>query len=284
MRNITGYYTKKNGNTVEFNVQVPGSWQELEAHQLATALQVLHYSKADPFVRDTSLLALLFQSHWHILDNLDEEELWGLMPLIAFMLEEPPPAINVFPKLKLRKKWHYAPAQDLSNLTFGEWCFVYHAWHYYTFFKEPEYLDKLIATIYRTIAPGADEKLAVDLDVREPFDENMITLRARSLADIQGKFKLAVYAWFTAALMQVMESRPNVFPKPEPVHGSEESPAESPQLPDPSDRTWFTVFRELIGPKWGTTEQLKNTNAMFVLDGLEEKQIEYNSMKQPQAQ
>lgn len=270
MKNISGKYEIK-GKSVGFNVDIPSSWEELDRYQFATIIQVLNFRKADPYTISVSLLSLLFgQKNFHILSGLPEEYLYELVPLTNFILEDKPPLKNFFPEINLNKKKHISPDPDLSNLGFGEWCFAFEFYNYYQLTTDIKWLNKLIAVIYRPIDPNEDEdspKFTGDL--RERFNENLIAKREKAVQSLEERIRLAILSWFSVALSHVTADRPNVFPTPR-------EGEETPVSPTPDSRTWMSVFRDLLGPKWGTTEELKNTNAMFILDELEERQIEYD--------
>ncbi|RZM19143.1 MAG: hypothetical protein EOO88_38830, partial [Pedobacter sp.] len=267
MRSITGHY-EKNYKAVKFSHQVPGSWDELDSKQFARIIQVLHYNKADEHTIAVSLLALLFgKDGWHILDNLPDEDRYSLVPLTNFIRDVKPPVYNPFPNLKIHKRWCAAPAQDLSNMSFGEWCFAFQFYTYYKLTNDSIWVNKLIACLYRPADLSQDkESPEYTGDVREAFNENLIDSRAKRIASIPEHFRLGVLAWFTLAVQTVMEARPLVFPVNE--IDQQETIEDPEQTPEIDSRTWLTVFRELLGPKWGTTNRLKHTNAMFVLDAL----------------
>jgi hypothetical protein len=273
MRQVSGTYIGKHKKPVPFDVQIPSSWAELGREQAASVLEVLTYKNANKNVIGASLLALLFGDKWEILAYQDNEALYSLLGLTNFLLETQPEAKNNYPAIKLRRKKHIAPADDLNNLSFGEWCFAYQACHYYRLSRDPLYLDKLIAILYRpadkTNKPGTATYTG---DHREVFNENLIDLRARSVADVQLRIKQSILAWFSAALYNIMQDRPHVFPQGK---DGEEEPAAA----GDENRTWFTVFRELLGPKWGTEKELRHANAIFILDALEEQQIELKNTR-----
>lgn len=272
MIRINGNYVEHN-QPVPFDIALPSQWSELSPHQVATILEVLTYKRADKYVIAASLLSLLFDKHYHILTKQSDEYMHSLLPLTNFLMETQPPATNFFPKLKINKKVCLAPADDLSNIGFGEFCFAYQAYCYYTIWKDKRYIDKLIAILYRPANPEmTTESLNYSGDLRQIFNENLVAGRERGIADIELKFKRACLEWFTAAIYNVMSVRPHVFPQTPEGQETETDP------PD-DHRTWFTVFRELLGPKWGTEEKLKYTNAMFVLDALEEQHIELEHRK-----
>jgi hypothetical protein len=274
MRQISGNRLLK-GQIIDYNFTIPSSWDELSYYQHAYILQVLHHD-GDKFLKTDKLLYILFEGHWDILADISADDLHGLASCTNFIFNERPSAINKFPKIKLNKKFYLAPADNLGNIGFGEWCFVYQFAKYFRETNDMIFLDKLIATLYRLPDPAQHpDDINYSGDIREIFNENLIDNRARLVADIPEKLKLGIYTWFGSALFEVMERRPHAFP---PVNPNDQTDNDS----DPDDgRTWLTIFRELLGPKWGTTKELKYTNAMFVLDGLEETRIEYEKSMRP---
>jgi hypothetical protein len=212
----------------------------------------------------------LFTNQSHILFNLGGEELLALAPLTNFLAETKPEITAPLPELQIGEKRLIPPAADLSNIGFGEWCFAYQAYHYHCASHDEKYLDQLIAVLYRPADPAMNtDRHDYTGDLRYPFNENLIQFREKEIAPLPFIVKQGIHTWFCTALLHIMANRDHLFP--------ETLPGDEPDTD--STRTWFTVFRELLGPKWGTEEKLKHTNALFVLDSLEEAQIEYLSRK-----
>lgn len=277
MRKINGHYTDQFVKQHAYSAEIPESWDELNAGQYAMLLQLLTYANADKHTIGASMLSVLFgPKNCHILNNLPDDLLYELMPFTNFVFETAPPPNNRFPKLKLRKKKCFAPADDLSNIGFGEWCFAYQFYTYFIKTGEIEFLNRLIATLYRPTDPEQTPN-SPDFkgDIRLPFNENLIESQAKAVADVSERIKTAILGWLRVTFSSIQDSRPNAFPEPEKdVTGNIKEQADD-------ARTWLTVFRELLGPKWGTVDQLKYTNAMFVLDHLEEQQLEFNRNAKP---
>jgi hypothetical protein len=273
MRTISGHYTDNFGKEHAYNAQIPVSWDDLDAYQYATILKLLTYQKADKHVMANSFLSVLFgPKNWHILNFLPDELLYELVPLTNFILDTAPSAINKFPKLKIRKKECFAPAEDLSNIGFGEWCFAY---EYYTAFLKTgdiTWLNKLIAALYRPADPQqVPGSPSFNGDIRLPFNENLVDDASKAVGDIEERIRLAVLGWLRAAFSNIQETRKSAFPEPE-----KDEEGNVKESPAGDARTWLTVFRELLGVKWGLTGDLKFTNALFVLDYLDEQQLEFN--------
>lgn len=279
MRNIAGTYPKGKSE-IKFNFDVPSSWEDLDPHAFATIIEVMNFSKADKYTISISLLALLIgQKNFHVLDGLPDELLYDMVPLTNFLVEEKPPLKNYFPELKLKKIKHIAPADDLSNIGFGEWCFAYEYYKLYQITRDKKYLNRLIATLYRPVDPKQKEDSPTFKgDTREVFNEVLVKRRSFAVSSVSERMKIAILAWFSVALKNVSEDRPHVFPESKPAKEIPGQDSEVPTQEADHSRTWLSVFRELLGPKWGTTEELKKTNAMFILDELEERQIEFIEM------
>lgn len=273
MRKVSGHYELKKSE-IKFDIEIPSAWNEIDKHQFATIIQVLHFRKADSYTISVSLLALLFgQKNFHILSGLPDDLLTELVPLTNFLIEEKPPVQNYWPAINIKKKRHIAPADDLSNLSFGEWCFAFEIYNQYRLTNDQQWLNKLIAVIYRPVDPHAKEDSPnFTGDLREKFNENLIERRAKGIQAIEEKVKLAIVAWFSVALAEVTEDRPHVFPKKDGEQKAEKTSGSD-------SKTWLTVFRDLLGPKWGDIDKLKHTNALFVLDELEDRQIEFEQAK-----
>jgi hypothetical protein len=271
MKHIDGFYTDKKNRIIDFSCDIASSWEELKPYQTAFILQALTFRRSNKYMLGVALLSALFDGRWKILSNLGDDELNQLMPLTNFLIDSEPELKNPFPTLNLRRKQYLAPADDLSNIGFGEWVFAFQSYQNYCDKKDKIYLDELIAALYRLRDPQQNESNPeYKGDNRLPFNENLIAPVARTVADIDEHRKLAILSWFAAAVLNIMNTRPNLFP----VKNDQQPDQDG---GDDAGRTWFSVFRELLGPKWGTIDQLKYTNAMFVLDGLEEQQLEHNS-------
>ena len=272
MHNLTGTYTI-NGLEKDFSFSIPQNWAELEPLQTAYILETLSYSKADPFTLKTSIMVLVCgPKNFQTLCNMADEDRHTIYNLIDWVFTTRPPAINKFTSLKINKKTYIAPSNTLGNLCFGEWCFAYEFYSAFHKYKSPEYLNKLIATLYRQPLAGiTPDSENYNGDLRTPFNENQIDNTAKGVQGIQENIKLTILTWFTSAMLEVMEKRPHVFPKPLPKDESEETTEPN----EPNHRTWLTIFRELLGPKFGTSPELKNTPATFVLDYLEEQHISF---------
>jgi hypothetical protein len=282
MRNISGIYTTNRKKTKRYSIQIAGDWNELTPGQFGTAIYMLQVTtKADPDWIRLSLLTLLFQKHWPVLEGVSPDDRHTLLiELTRFFYEVEPPLINFYPKIKISKTELISAALDLNNIGFGEWCFLDTYFSFY--FKSSgdiKWLDRMIATVYRPRDPQANEdQVNYTGDLRQVFNENLIPKRAELVSTFTTQQKMAIFQWLAIALKQAKDIRPDAFPRVEPARdeNGELLPVEQSEAKEES--TWMDVFNELIGPKFGTPETLKHTNAFLVLDHLNKEQKVFKSL------
>jgi hypothetical protein len=104
---------------------------------------------------------------------------------------------NCVPEFRCRFRRYYGPADRLYNLTFGEYIV---ADNYYTRYLETrnvEFLDKLMATLYRRKDKEYDPESSLYRgDKREPFNSHTVEARAKKLSRMDINLKLAVMLLF----------------------------------------------------------------------------------------
>jgi hypothetical protein len=272
MHNLTG----TTSTSTPFAFQMPSNWDELEPLQTAYILETLSYSKADPYTLKMSVMVLVCGvKNFKTLTQIAEEDLYTIFNLVDWVFTTRPPAINKFPSININKKTYVSASNTLGNMCFGEWCFAYEFYSAFHKHNDHVFLHKLIATLYRQPLTGISTNSPdYNGDLRPPFNENQIEIVAKGVSAIQENIQHTILTWFTSAILDIMEKRPHVFPKTIPPDPNEEEDQPQPE-PEQSHRTWLTIFRELLGPKFGTETQLKYTNAIFVLDYLEEQHINF---------
>lgn len=282
MRSFSGIYTTQRKKTKKYSIELPSSWEELQPGQFATAIYLFHVTvKADPEWIRLSLLTLLFEKHWPILEGISKEDRYTLLTeLTRFFYEEEPPLKNFYPSITAKKQTLIPAATDLNNISFGEWCFLDTYFGFYLKDQNQKWLDRMIATVYRPRNPEADE-LSPDFtgDLRQPFNENLIPGRSAEINALDKPMKMAIFQWISIALKRVKEVRQDVFPQTQAPLDEEGNPLPLPETDPAENATWMDIFNDLIGPKFGNPDQLKQTNAMLVLDYLNKEQRTFKDMK-----
>lgn len=277
MRQISGVHRNQQNKRKKYAIEIPGSWEELSPEQFGAAIYMLIVTtKADPLWIRLSLLTLLFNKNYPILEGLSKLDRYTLMEeCCRFFYETEPPLQNFHPTLK-----DLIPCNpDLSNISFGEWCFLATYFNYYQEFKDQKWLIRMIATVYRPRNPQASEDNPdYTGDLRQEFNENLIVKRAETLSDLEETIQTAIFQWLCIAMQKVKEMRPEIFPIIQPARDEDGNPIASLMQNNKDQGSWIEVFNDLIGPKFGTPEQLKKTNAMLVLDYLNKEQKTYKSL------
>lgn len=282
MRSISGIYTTSRKKTKKYSIELPGTWEELTPGQFGTAIYLLRVTtKADPDWIRLSLLTLLFQKHWPVLEGVSPDDRQTLLEeLTKFFYETEPPLKNFFPHLK---ELHFiGPDTDLNNISFGEWCFLDTYFKYYIQFKDIKWIIRMIATVYRPLDPEAAPQNSTKYtgDLREEFNENLILNRVPAIEALPEKVRMAIFQWLLLALEMVKEQRAEFFPRIQLPLDEDGNPFQPEQSGDSGEGgNWIDIFNDLIGPKFGTPDQLKKTNAMLVLDYLNKEQKNYKAMK-----
>ena len=284
MRKIAGLYKTEKNKRKKYAIELAGSWEELQPGQFGVAIFMLQVTtKADPEWIRLSLLGLLFERNWPIMSGLYGEDRHILKKeLTKFFYETEPPLKNFYPKLKLKTGTLIPAALNLSNIGFGEWCFLdTYMNFYYRSQGDEEWLNKMIATVYRPVDPEASESSpAYTGDLRERFNENLIPSREILVKDLKKNEKMAIFQWLSIAIKEAKNNRPDVFPEPEKVYDENGNPI--PVTHDEEQEVeagWMDIYSDLIGPKFGPSEQLKHTNAFFVLDYLNKEQKQWQEFK-----
>ncbi|NCD41653.1 MAG: hypothetical protein EOL88_06120 [Bacteroidia bacterium] len=124
---------------------------------------------------------------------------------------------NLFPYIRCgvwlqRLRPLYGPANRLYNLTFGEYLTSDNFFRRYVATGKNEFLDKLIATLYRHQDSNYDP-FSVNYrgDRREPFNEFTVEKRVKYVKKINISTKIAIMLWFNGCIVHLAEMFPLVF-------------------------------------------------------------------------
>jgi hypothetical protein len=106
----------------------------------------------------------------------------------------------------------YGPANRFYNVRFGEFIAADNFFRRWMATKQDEFLDKLIAVLYRP----ADRNEKPDSrnfhgDRRQPFNEHNINSRAKQVSRISPVVKMAVALWYNGCLHHLSVNFPHCF-------------------------------------------------------------------------
>ena len=174
------------------------SWNELSAHQLLECMHVI-YAKESTLRKLERLSAILceIQPNQHLYISLEDAE-----AICAFLLvQDVSLTVNRFPMIQVsRWKKLYGPAEAMSNSSFGEFIMADSYCMNYIQTGKVEWLDKLIACLYRPKKANYDPSdVAFDGDIREGFNNNNLSSRLEDIGSLKLELKHALLTFFISS-------------------------------------------------------------------------------------
>jgi hypothetical protein len=254
---------------IEFNSQaklVASTWDELSREQVRLLMPILYGAYTDANQQRIEVLEILLGVSRPLILRLTPVQLLELFWLTDFLLLEPVTrTIQVLASVKPARltPTYYGPADELSNSSFLEFAFADAYFVAYANTGEAEWLDQLVATLYRR-ARRYREGLAVG-DRRLPFNENLIEVEAARLARWPKVTKLTICTWYRGCRHALEQRYPHVFT----AAGEQQEKGH----PD----GWGYVLREMSGSAFGnyteTGRQLAHQVLAKMNDDLERAQV-----------
>ena len=234
-------------HTVEWNGQakpVAAMWDELSLAQLRRLVPLLYGAYADPHQQRIEALAVLLGISLPLALRLTPVQLVQVLWLTDFVLAAPVTRTRVVVPA-LRPAWYrpdvHAPADELANVSFLEFAFADAYFVAYANSREAQWLDQLVATLYRPqrtrYRPHAADYAG---DRRAPFNEHLIEAHAARLARLPLATKLLVFTWYRGCRHALEQRFPLVF-----------TPATDEQVRSHPDG-WAFVLREMSGQAFGS--------------------------------
>lgn len=164
--------------------------------------------------------------------------------------------ISIKQKLGVKKIKLYGPANRLANLLIKELRYTELYYNAYIKTNDVNYLNQLIATLYRPKASGI-----LDTDVRIPVAEHDINQRAKVVASLPKKKKHAILINYESCRYFIFQKFPLVFPK-----------QKSDGLAGPSKSIfdYNSIILSVAGGKFGTMKETENTKVYDFFTHLEE--------------
>jgi hypothetical protein len=223
-------------------IDFPTKFNEFTAKQLEIVMAMYHHKIEIPnakleilkafFFRNWRLLFLYFKNEKliPILDKLTfgvftfnqriitEAELIDFIRLSSRFIFDSENLLTkqILPQITVSKGNFYhpkttliGPRDELINLTFEEFIPSDFMYRMYIKTQEEEYLNKLIAILYRPKA-----KQVNGIDRREPFiDDESIEQRANLIAHLPITQRLIIFGFYDGCQKELIEKNPDLFPK-----------------------------------------------------------------------
>ncbi len=234
--------------------KVAATWDELSRRQLELLLPVLYGQHPAANQQRIEVLEVLLGVSRPLLLRLTPVQLLQVFWLTDFLLAAPIALTRqLLPQVKpaLLLPTYYGPSAELANVSFLEFAFADAYFVAYANTQEAQWLDLLVATLYR---PG--RRLAEGLaagDRRLPFNEHLIEVQAARLARLPRLLRLAILTWYRGCRHALEQRYPHVF-----------TPAHEEQAKAHPDG-WAYVLREMSGAAFGSYAETGRQLAMQVL-------------------
>lgn len=256
--------------------KVAATWDELSRRQLELLLPILYGQYPDANQQRIEVLEVLLGVSRPLLLRLTPVQLVQIFYLTDFLLAEPIALTRqLLPQVKPARllPTYYGPSAELANVSFLEFAFADAYFVAYANSQQAQWLDQLVATLYR---PG--RRLAEGLaagDRRLPFNEHLIEVQAGRLARLSRLWRLVILTWYRGCRHALEARYPHVF-----------TPANQEQAKAHPDG-WAYVLREMSGAAFGnyaeTGRQLMHQVLAKMNDDLAqaEKQLREQKANQP---
>lgn len=226
----------------------PSHWNELNEKQLiAWAAICLKKLSIDNAIR-LALIAMYGIPPMEFF-LIPESQKVELAPTIKFLFEKNNLVKWVIPQIGCGFRNYYGPEDRLGNITIAEFRRTELYYQAYIKTGQDEYLDLLIATLYR-----AKRKGLIDKDIREDITEYGIRNRAKRLKSLSRKFRQATLLNYEGCRGFIHANYLSKLP-------TSKSDTPSKELFD-----FNGIIRTIAGGKFGTFEE---TNSAMLYDFLE---------------
>lgn len=133
----------------------------------------------------------------------------------------------------------YGPASKLANCTFWEYVKAEQYFTAYMKSRDEEWLNKLIAVLYRLRSSRYDPNLHED--IRLPLIEASIPYRAKLIGSLPLPERIAILMWFDGCRQFIIKSFPLIYKKRDPQEGKPTSKLD--QKAKSGD--WLTLINSL---------------------------------------
>jgi len=185
---------------------IPTMWNELTSKQLVAILRVCN-ANWSLMEAQVQLFKILTGIRWIKLWWLGPLEIEDKLYLVDWVFKDNSLTKNLLPIYR----HHYGPADNFSNLQVCEFIFTE---QYYQQYKEQgdlQYLNRLLAILYRPAKAGYNKNRNEDGDIREPYNDNLTTVYARKIARWPIPLKEAILFWYEGCRNSLVNDNPDVF-------------------------------------------------------------------------
>ena len=190
----------------------PSSWNELTRRQLIRLASVLFEGEADKDKLKIKITKVLFNLKWYHIFLMSSAQLAYLNTFFSFILDKNELTDNKFPSIRIGFRRFYGPIGDFSTLKGREWTDAADAFREYTQTNDSQYLDLLVAILWRPRNQKANPKREDwKGDYRIPYNPFTAEERAKEMAKLDYRIKLAILIWFRGCWEEWEQMFPRLF-------------------------------------------------------------------------
>lgn len=118
---------------------------------------------------------------------------------------------QLLPRIRIKGRYYYGPADGLSNITFREFIFTETYLNAYNTTDDIKNVDNLIAVLYRPSGKIKENSINYNGDKRERFNDNIIDIRAKKMTFLPDEYKQAILYYYEGCKKHIFALFPNVF-------------------------------------------------------------------------
>jgi len=245
--------------------RIAANWNEFTRKQLLFVVRSL-FLKTTLSRKTEMILVKLLNIKWKYIKLLNHSQINALGDSVKFIFNSNNFTKNTFDTFTYKFKRYHSPGEGLNNITFEELTFADNMFLQYHKTRKQEFLDKLIAILYRPRKKRKEIRhIEFNGDVRIDFNKHQIEKRALHLKKLPAHYKFIGLTFFTGCRNLIEKKFPHVFSSGS-ASGSKKT-------------GWLDVILGLAGNKFGDFEKTSKMNAWVVLREFENMIIENEKLK-----
>jgi hypothetical protein len=224
----------------------PFTWNEMTRRQLISFCRVITH-EANRKIQSLRIAQLMTGIKWKLFLKIPvAERKENIEKHFEFFISEKPNLTeNKIPKLRFGFHTYHGPQDVLKKIRAQEFFYVETFFIKYNRTKDENYLNALIAILYRPLKSKADRsEINYDGDAREKFNPHWVDGRIKKISRLKMEVKIAIYLYYLSCRSEFETRHPQMFTKE--------------KSDEVSKLGWKALINEIAGNKFGTIEETYN--------------------------
>lgn len=261
-----------NGRRNVFTYSAPSAWNELSQEDLliiaSAASENISTLQAEIFIA-----LQLFKIKRKQFRLLTSEHRAAIVELVRWIETERVIDKNIIPHFRHRWKKYHGPNVEYDNITGNEFMFAENAFIKYHQSRDPQYLDELVAILYRPHRKGE-----IINDIRADCTIYSIIERGKTFKSLSLELKTAIFLNYQGWRNWLIDEYSVIFPKNASTDNEDQ---EEPAEPESPVSMWDLTWRKLAeSGTFGTYQQVGKTDIIVLFVHLTEKILEARKLAQ----